>query len=117
MKKWLVGLAIMMSSNLALAAWGAIAYDRYTGRYGLSWGWGTQNQANITAVNYCASANCVIVASGYNVYLALATGKSSVYWYGASWSPVKYSALYWALRKCNDQGNTACNSLVDFYSR
>lgn len=116
MKKIIIALMISLSSSAALA-YGSLAYDRYTGRYGMSWGWSTKTQADAVARQYCASANCYVVASGYNVYLALATGKTSNYWYGASLSSNRYQALYYALLNCNNYGNVACKSVVDFYSR
>lgn len=115
MKKFIVALIISLSSSAALA-WGSLAYDRYTGRYGMSWGWGTQAQANVVALQYCASANCYVVVSGYNVWLALATARSTNYWYGASWSGNRFQALYYALLNCNNN-NVACKSVTDFYSR
>lgn len=116
MKKFIIALIISLSSNAALA-WGSIAYDRYTGRYGMSWNWGNEYDANRVALQYCSSPNCYVVVSGSYVYLALATGKASDYWYGASWSANRYQALYYALLYCNDYGNVACKSITDFYTR
>ncbi|MGZ3770913.1 MAG: DUF4189 domain-containing protein [Bdellovibrio sp.] len=116
MKKLIIALIISFSSSFAFA-WGSIAYDRYTGRYGMSWNWGTQAQANSVALQYCGTANCYVIVSRAYAWLALSTGKTNNYWYGASWSSNRYQALYQALLYCNNYGNVACKSTTDFYTR
>jgi hypothetical protein len=61
---------------VAGGAFGAIAYDKSTGAWGLSDFSSTQDSANRSALGFCGAygPHCVIVASFSNICAAVATG-------------------------------------------
>ncbi|MBO9666141.1 MAG: DUF4189 domain-containing protein [Bdellovibrio sp.] len=113
MKKWIASLAILFMSELAAAAWGAIAYDTTTGAWGLSWGWYNQQQAESTAISYCGQPNCRVYITGQNTYLSLATSNYDKSWAGFGRATVKYESMYWSMYYCN-QGYYSCTLKASF---
>ena len=66
-------LSVSMTSNLALAGWGAIAYNSYTGTTSESHGYNSYGDAANSAL-YACGGGCAIMAWENNNCIALATG-------------------------------------------
>jgi hypothetical protein len=84
----------------AFAAYGAIAWDRGTGKYGVSWNQPTPKRAEEVALGECGSTGCKIVGRvGPAMCGALATtenGKQA----GAAWRKDREAARLDALKSC-----------------
>ena len=84
----------------AFAAYGAIAWDRGTGKYGVSWNQPTPKRAEEVALGECGSTGCKIVGRvGPAMCGALATtenGKQA----GAAWRKDREVARLDALKSC-----------------
>jgi len=84
----------------AFAAYGAIAWDRGTGKYGVSWDQPTPKRAEEVALGECGSTGCKIVGRvGPAMCGALATtenGKQA----GAAWRKDREAARLDALKSC-----------------
>ena len=84
----------------AFAAYGAIAWDRGTGKYGVSWNQPTPKRAEEVALGECGSTRCKIVGRvGPAMCGALATtenGKQA----GAAWRKDREAARLDALKSC-----------------
>ena len=84
----------------AFAAYGAIAWDRGSGKYGVSWNQPTQQRAVEVALGECGSTGCKIVGRvGPAMCGALATtgdGKHA----GAAWRKDRDAARLAALKNC-----------------
>jgi len=84
----------------AFAAYGAIAWDRGTGTYGVSWNQTTPKRAEEVALGECGSTGCKIVGRvGPAMCGALATtenGKQA----GAAWRKDREAARLDALKSC-----------------
>ena len=58
------GFAALLASVAAapaFAAYGALAHDAATGKFGLSWGKSTQKQADDVAMKDCVESSCKII--------------------------------------------------------
>jgi len=84
----------------AFAAYGAIAWDKGSGKYGVSWNQPTQKRAEEVAVGECGATGCKVVSKiGPKMCGALATtddGKHA----GAAWRKDREAARLAALRNC-----------------
>ena len=84
----------------AFAAYGAIAWDRGTGKYGVRWNQPTPKRAEEVALGECGSTGCKIVGRvGPAMCGALATtenGKQA----GAAWRKDREAARLDALKSC-----------------
>ena len=84
----------------AFAAYGAIAWDRGTGKYSVSWNQPTPKRAEEVALGECGSTGCKIVGRvGPAMCGALATtenGKQA----GAAWRKDREAARLDALKSC-----------------
>jgi len=82
----LVGLAsIQLTPARAFAQYGAIAWDKETGKYGASWNQDTPKRAEEVAVGECGATGCkVIIRTRRAMCAALATNESGKYAGGAS---------------------------------
>src|SRR3984893_3180272 len=71
----LVGLgSILLTAVPAHAEYGAIAWDRQTGKRGWSWNQSTQKHADEVAVSDCGASGCkVIIRAGSGMCAALAS--------------------------------------------
>jgi hypothetical protein len=66
--------SILLAAMPAFAAFGAIAYDKATGKAGWSWGRTTEKGAEEAAMSRCGTSACkVIMRIGPRVCAALAT--------------------------------------------
>jgi|SRR5271168_2733763 Domain of unknown function (DUF4189) len=93
--------SLMFSATAALAGYGAIAWDKETGKHGWSWDEPTPQQAAAVAICNCGATGCkVIIHTGAGFCAALATtanGKVA----GAAARKTENAAWVWALANCN----------------
>ncbi len=84
----------------AYAGYGAIAWDRGTGKYGVSWNQSTAKRAEEVALAECGATGCKVVGKvGPAMCGALATtedGKQA----GAAWRKDREAARLDALKSC-----------------
>ena len=82
----LLGLALVQLTAMpALAQYGAIAWDKETGKYGASWNQDTPKRAEEVALGECGATGCkVIIRTRRAMCAALATNESGKYAGGAS---------------------------------
>jgi clan AA aspartic protease (TIGR02281 family) len=79
---------------------GAVAYDEGTGRYGLSWNYGTQSLADSAAMGRCATEGCrVVFRVGSRRCGALAMTENGRIWGGAD-RDARDSAELAAMQNC-----------------
>jgi len=109
---WIVPLlafgCTLWSGGPAFAAYGAIAWDRGSGKYGASWNQPTPQRAVEAALGECGSTGCKIVGRvGPAMCGALATtenGKQA----GAAWRKDRDAARLDALKSCAKAKAGAC---------
>ena len=82
----LLGLGwIMVGAGPALAQYGAIAWDKDTGKYGASWNQPTSQKAAAAALGECGASGCkVVIRTRQATCAALATTEDGKYAGGAS---------------------------------
>jgi hypothetical protein len=82
----LLGLGVVLLTSVpALAGYGAIAWDRETGKYGASWNQDTPQRAAEVALGDCGATGCkVIIRTRQAMCAALATNESGKYAGGAA---------------------------------
>ena len=82
----LLGLGwIMVGARPALAQYGAIAWDKNTGKYGASWNQPTSQKAAEVALGECGASGCkVVIRTRQATCAALATTEDGKYAGGAS---------------------------------
>jgi hypothetical protein len=91
---------VIVSPTPALAQYGAIAWDRETGKYGASWNQDSPKRADEKAMSDCGASGCkVIVHTRRGLCAALATTESGKY-AGGSARPDREAARLAALRDC-----------------
>src|SRR6516165_3243071 len=82
----LLGLAsIQLTPAPAFAQYGAVAWDKETGKYGASWNQDTPKRAEEVAVGECGATSCkVVIRPGRRECAALATTENGKYAGGAA---------------------------------
>jgi Domain of unknown function (DUF4189) len=76
---------ILLTSAPAVAQYGAIAWDRETGKYGASWNQDSQKRAEEVALSDCGATGCkVIIRTRRAMCAALATNEGGKYAGGAA---------------------------------
>ena len=82
----LLGLgAVQLTAVPALAEYGAIAWDKETGKYGASWNEATAQRAAEAALSQCGATSCkVVIRPGRKECAALATTENGKYAGGAA---------------------------------
>jgi len=82
----LLALALtQLTAMPAFAQYGAIAWDKETGKYGASWNQGSPKRAEEVALSDCGATGCkVIIRTRRAMCAALATNESGKYAGGAS---------------------------------
>lgn len=102
----LLGLGwVLVAAEPALAQYGAIAWDKETGKYGASWNQGSQKGADEVAMSDCGASGCkVIIRTRRAMCAALATNETGKYAGGAS-RQNRDAARLAALKNCQ-KGNT-----------
>jgi hypothetical protein len=84
----------------AFAAYGAIAWDRGTGKYGVSWNQPTLQRAEEVAVSECGATGCKVVSKiGPKMCGALALTEDGKH-AGAAWRKDREAARLAALKNC-----------------
>jgi hypothetical protein len=77
--------AVLLTAVPALAEYGAIAWDRETGKYGASWNKATAQSAAEAALSDCGTTGCkVIIRTRPAMCAALATNESGKFAGGAA---------------------------------
>ena len=105
----LLGLGmIQLIAVPAFAEYGAIAWDRDTGKYGVSWNEPTGKRAEEVALGECGASGCKVVAKvGPAMCGALATtadGKHA----GAAWRKDREAARLAAIKSCDKDQAGEC---------
>jgi hypothetical protein len=97
------GVAIVMLSlgaaRPANAGYGAVAYDEYAGKSGVSWNQPTQARAEELALKQCASEKCQVHPVAPNQCGALAKSDKDKAWGGAE-RATKEDAEHDAIERC-----------------
>jgi hypothetical protein len=105
----LMALAVLSPTSAAFAGYGAIAWDKETGKRGSSWNQPTSEKAAAAAVSQCGASGCrVIMRTVAKQCAAMATtsdGKSAV---GASVRNTQDAARLAALSGCKKRGAGEC---------
>src|SRR5438046_10745986 len=96
---WSLG-SVLLTAMPALAEYGAIAWDKGTGKRGWSWNQDTPRRAAKVAFDECGSAGCkVIMRTGRGRCAALATTEAGKY-AGAASRKDRDRARLAALKNC-----------------
>ena len=98
----------LLPSEPAFAGYGAIAWDRSTGKYGASWNQPTPQRAEEAALGECGASGCKVVGRIRPAMCgALATtgdGKHA----GAAWRKDREAARLAALKGCQKDNAGEC---------
>jgi len=90
------------------AGYGAIAWDRDTGKYGVSWNQPTKEQAEEVARDECGASGCKVVGRvGPRMCGALATTEDGKH-AGAAWRKDREAARRDALKSCDKDKAGEC---------
>jgi hypothetical protein len=77
--------SIQLTPAPAFAQYGAVAWDKETGKYGASWNQDTPKRAEEVAVGECGATGCkVVIRPGRRECAALATTENGKYAGGAA---------------------------------
>ena len=111
-----VGLSVLASVLLiavpAFAEYGAIAWDKETGKRGWSWNQQTQSRADEVALSECGTTGCkVIMRTARGECAALATNEAGKY-VGAASRPDRDAARLAALANCKKGNAGECTIRV-----
>ena len=105
-------VSVQLTAVPALAEYGAIAWDKETGKRGWSWNQQTQSRADEVALSECGATGCkVIMRTGRAMCAALATtesGKSA----GAASRRDREAARLGALKDCEKRKAGECTVRV-----
>lgn len=92
--------SILLAATPALAAYGAIAWDKVSGKRGWSWNEATAKKAAEVAISECGASGCkVIIRTGAGQCAALATIDTGKF-VGAAARKTKDEARLAALANC-----------------
>jgi hypothetical protein len=92
----------------AVAGYGAIAWDRGTGKYGVSWNQPTPQRAMEAALGECGASDCKVVGKvGPRMCGALATTEDGKH-AGAAWRKDRDAARVAALKNCQKDQAGEC---------
>ena len=92
--------AIVLPTVPAVAGYGAIAWDKETGRSGWSWDQSTAAKAKEVALSQCGTSGCkVVMESAAKQCAALATTDDRKH-IGAAWRPTQDAARLAAVANC-----------------
>ena len=109
----LLALALtQLTAMPAFAQYGAIAWDKETGKYGASWNQDTPKRAEEVALSDCGATGCkVIIRTRRAMCAALATNESGKYAGGASRKD-REAARFSALNNCKKGNAGECTVRV-----
>ncbi len=113
MRKLLLGLiaavGVVFTSSLARADhYGAITYSPSTGQSGSSWSYCSRDEAEHSALAWCAAGDCRTLVWLDDECGALATSQDHGP-YGWAWSPGRGAAETAALDRCSSAGGVGCH--------
>jgi hypothetical protein len=92
----------------AFAGYGAIAWDRGTGKYGVSWNQATSQRAEEVALGECGASGCKVVGKvGPRMCGALATTEDGKH-AGAAWRKDREAARLAAVKNCDKDKAGEC---------
>jgi hypothetical protein len=92
----------------AVAGYGAIAWDKETGRSGWSWDQATAAKAKEVAMSRCGTSGCkVVMESGAKQCSALATTENRKH-IGAAWRTTQDAARLAAVANCEKTKSGEC---------
>jgi hypothetical protein len=92
----------------AVAGYGAIAWDRSTGKYGVSWNQPTAKRAEEAALGDCGATGCKVVSKiGPSACGALATTEDGKH-AGAAWRKDRDAARFASLANCKKDKAGEC---------
>jgi Domain of unknown function (DUF4189) len=92
----------------ASAGYGAIAWDKSTGKYGASWNQSTKQRAEEAALGECGASGCKVVGRvGPRMCGALATTEDGKH-AGAAWRKDREAARLDALKSCTKDQAGEC---------
>jgi Domain of unknown function (DUF4189) len=92
----------------AVAGYGAIAWDRGTGKYGVSWNQPTRERAEEVALGECGASGCKVVSKiGPKMCGALATTENGKH-AGAAWRKDREAARLASLANCQKDRAGEC---------
>jgi hypothetical protein len=111
----LIALALAAFGSMVLAAlparaaeYGAIAWDRQTGKRGWSWNQSTQKHADEVAVSKCGASGCkVIIRAGSGMCAALASTEDGKF-IGAASRKDRDAARVASLKDCDKGKKGEC---------
>ena len=104
--------SILIAPIPAAAEYGAIAWDRESGKYGASWNQGSQKGADEKALSDCGATGCkVIIRTRRAMCAALATNDSGKYAGGAARGD-RDAARLAALKQCQKGNAGECTVRV-----
>ena len=92
----------------AFAGYGAMAWDRSTGKYGVSWNQPTPQRAEEAALSECAASGCKVVGrvrpAMCGAFATTEDGKHA----GAAWRKDREAARLAALKSCQNDNAGEC---------
>jgi len=101
-------LAMVLTGGSAFAKFGAVAYDKNSGKPGFGWNYDTQLSADTQAVRECAGKSCkVVFRVGPRKCGALATNENGKVWGGAA-RPKRDAAAFAAVQNCQKRASGKC---------
>ena len=104
--------SVLLTAVPALAEYGAIAWDKETGKRGWSWNQQTQSRADEVALSECGATGCkVIMRTGRAMCAALATNEAGKY-VGAARRKDHDAARLAALKDCEKRKAGECTVRV-----
>jgi len=100
--------AIVLPTVPAVAGYGAIAWDKETGRSGWSWDQSTAAKAKEVALSHCGTSGCkVVMESAARQCSALATTEDRKH-IGAAWRTTQDAARLAAIVNCEKAKSGEC---------
>jgi Domain of unknown function (DUF4189) len=111
----MVAVALLLAAPAAAeAAWGAIAVEPITGRYGVSRDYGTARAAQRRARTECGSPQCQVAVWVANGYAALVQKRSNGLYF-AAYGRSKHAAFKIASHRAHESGARHVASVFSGY--
>ncbi|WP_202913018.1 DUF4189 domain-containing protein [Acuticoccus sediminis] len=101
----MAALAVSLGAVSAQDSFGAIAWDRESGRWGYSYNYAERAGAITRALDACGDPGCEVRTWFRNACGALAVSGGG---YGASWGTTEADAQAKAMDLCHAEGNEDC---------
>lgn len=98
----------LAGASPAIAAYGAIAYSASTGKYGYSYNYDSQKNAERAALKHCKVSSCKVVLWYKNACGVVAKGDTG---WGAAWAGSRTQASANAIKACSTRSRN-CKAVV-----